>query len=410
MGMARADGDGEQDQAPDDGGEAGQAQRTGFGRAGAAGMKEIHHGGGGERIERAAQVGHGGGQDGGDQQTGQAGRERTPDEGGINAIGLNRRGDVKIAVVHIEEHADQQEQGELDADDGPTGQQGGAALALIAGAEEALHHELVGAVAGGGEETAAGQAGPERVGAGEKLHGGRKTEIENGELVGGRRDGHHVSPSAGDLSEDDEKAENCSDYIERHLHDVGPDDRGHAAFEGIEEGENHDHHNRSDLAGAEHDGDDDGDGEDADAFGESAGDQENGGGELADAFAEAAAHELVGSEHFAAEILGKEQDGDHDAGQQVAEDHLEEAEVAVEGEGGGADDGQGAGFGGDYGKADGPPRGGAPAQEIVAEALLAGAKTGAEPGDGGQVGENDGQVETVHAKGSLQDSVICYDL
>src|ERR1017187_7924073 len=49
------------------------------------GVKEIHHGGGSERIERGAQVGHGGGQDGGNQQTGEARWERTPDEGGINA-------------------------------------------------------------------------------------------------------------------------------------------------------------------------------------------------------------------------------------------------------------------------------------------------------------------------------------
>src|ERR1017187_4463918 len=367
MGMARADGDGKQDQAPDDGREAGQAKRSGFGGAGAAGVKEIHHGGGGERIERGAQVGHGGGQDGGDEQTGEAGRERIPDEGGINAIGLNRRGDVKIAVIDVEEHADQQEQGELHADDGPTGQQGGAALALIAGAEKALHHQLIGAVAGGGEETAAGQAGPESVGAGEELHGGREAEIEDGEFVGGRGDGHDVSPSAGDFSENDDEAEDGADHVEGHLHDVGADDGGHAALEGVEKGEDHDHHNGSDLAGAEHDGDDDGDGEDADAFGEGAGDQEDGGGELANAFAEAAAYELVGGEHFAAEILGKEQDRNHDAGQQGAEDDLQEAEVAVEGEGGCADDGGGAGFGGDDGQADGPPRGGTPAQEIVAD-------------------------------------------
>src|ERR1035438_8736806 len=130
----------------------------------------------------------------------------------------------------------------------------------------------------------------------------------DGEFVGGRGDGHDVSPSAGDFSENDDEAEDGADHIEGHLHDVGPDDGGHAALEGVEEGEDHNHHNGSDLAGAQHDGDDDGDGEHADAFCESAGDQKDGGRELADAFAEAAAHQLVGGEHFAAEILRKEQD------------------------------------------------------------------------------------------------------
>ena len=89
----------------------------------------------------------------------------------------------------------------------PANQQRQAALALVAGAEQALHHELIGAVAGGGEETAAENARPEGIGLGEEGHGGREVEVEQLEftrLAGHRR---HVFPPAGNLAEDDEEAD-----------------------------------------------------------------------------------------------------------------------------------------------------------------------------------------------------------
>jgi hypothetical protein len=61
-----------------------------------------------------------------------------------------------------------------------------------------------------------------------------------------------------------------------------------------------------------------------------------------------------------------------------------------------ADDSQGAGLGGDDGEADGPPRGCAAAQEVVAETFLAVAEARPEPGDAGQICEDDCQIEVAH--------------
>src|SRR5689334_6400171 len=96
--------------------------------------------------------------------------------------------------------------------------------------------------------------------------------------------------------------------------------------------------------------------------------------------------------------MGEQQHRDDDPRQQVSEDNLKEAEVSIECEGGSADDCKGAGFSGDDGKTDGPPWGGAAAQEIIAEGLLAGAKSGAKPRNAGQVGDDDTQIENVHGK------------
>ena len=56
---------------------------------------------------------------------------------------------------------------------------------------------------------------------------------------------------------------------------------------------------------------------------------------------------------------------DDDAAQHVAEDDLQKAEVAGEGEAGHADDGERAGFRGDDGERDGPPGHGAVGEEVA---------------------------------------------
>ena len=183
-------------------------------------------------------------------------------------------GRCEVVVIDVEQHADQQEQGELHEDHDPACQQRGAALALVARAQQALHHQLIGAVAGGGEKTAAGESGPETVGAGEEFHVGREAEIEDGELVGRARHRGHVLPAAGNLAKDDDEADDGADDVEGHLHHVGPDHGGHAAFKSVKKREQHDQNNRGDFAGAEHDGDHQRNGEDAYAFGQRARHQE----------------------------------------------------------------------------------------------------------------------------------------
>ena len=155
--------------------------------------------------------------------------------------------------------------------------------------------------------------------------------------------------------------------VDGHLDDVGPDDGGHSALEGVEQRERGDDGDGEHVAGADGDADDDGDGEDADAFGCGAGEQKEAGGDFVERVAEAAVDELVGGEHLALEVVGQEESGDDDAAEHVADDDLEEAEVAGEGEAGRADDGERGGFGGDDGERDGPPGDGAVGQEVAAE-------------------------------------------
>src|SRR5204863_2580363 len=111
------------------------------------------------------------------------------------------------------------------------------------------------------------------------------------------------------------------------------------------------------FTGAQINRDDQVDVEQAYALGEGAGHQEYRSGKFAYVFAEAAPHQFIGGEHLAAEVLRKKEYGDHDARQQVAENDLEEAEVAAVGQGRRADDGQGAGFRRYDRQGDGPPGG-----------------------------------------------------
>jgi hypothetical protein len=158
---------------------------------------------------------------------------------------------------------------------GPARQQRGAALALVARAQQALHHELIGPVAGGGEEASAHHSGPKGIGAREKRHGRRKPEIENRELVG--RAGHrrHVGPSTGNLAQNNEETGDGAEDVEAHLHHVGPDHGRHPAFKRVKDREQNDEDDGNDFPGAQHNRDDQRDGEDPYPFGQRAGHQEH---------------------------------------------------------------------------------------------------------------------------------------
>ncbi len=128
------------------------------------GTIEVDDGGAGEGVEGGREVGHGGGEDGGDEEAGDAVGHLLDDEGGEDAV-VGAEGLAGwLAVEDEEAYADEEEEGELEEDDGAGGEEGEAGLAEVAGGEEALDHELVGAVGGHGEEGAAEDAGPEGVG------------------------------------------------------------------------------------------------------------------------------------------------------------------------------------------------------------------------------------------------------
>ncbi len=253
-------------------------------------------------------------------------------------------------------------------------------------------------MAGGREEAATEEAGPEAVGTPKEGGGEGKAEIENLKFTGSGSDGDNVGPTAGNEMEDDEEAEESARDVEKHLHDIGPDNGGHAAMEGVEEGEGDDDGNGSNFAGTEHDGDDERDGEDANTFGEGAKNQKRSGCEAADARTEAALHEFVGGKHLAPEILGQEEQSDDDAAEEITEDELEEAEVAAEGERRSADDGESTGFGGDDREGDSPPGSVATAEKVIFESRLFIFKLRAKPGDKNQVESDDRKVGGAHGK------------
>ncbi len=311
---------------------------------------------------------------------------------------------MRIGIKNEEHHADDQKQSELNQNHQPAGEQRLAAVAQGFRAEQALHDQLVGAVRGGGEEAAAGDSRPEAVGVAEEDARESEVEIENLKLAQGRGDCRHVLPAAGDFLQDHDKAQRRAHDVESHLDHVGPDDRGHAAFEGVEQRHGYDEDDGDDLAGAEDDRDDDGNGEHAHAFGQRPGDQKRESGEAGQALAEAAADELVGGEHLAAEIMGQEKERDDDAGQQVSDDDLQKAEIALKRQGGCANNGKGAGFRRDDGEGDGPPGSCPAAQEVILERFLAAPEAGAEERDSYQVEGHDGQIQETHEIGDSSTS------
>jgi len=119
--------------------------------------------------------------------------------------------------------------------------------------------------------------------------------------------------------------------------------------------------------------------------------------------AEAAFDELIGGEEFALEVAREEDEADYDAADEVAEDDLEEAEVACVGEAGDADDGEGAGLSGDERERDGPPGDVAAAEEVGAERAVFLAEAQTEESDADEVGGDDEQVRQAQARDGESD-------
>jgi hypothetical protein len=162
-------------------------------------------------------------------------------------------------------------------------------------------------VTGGGKKAAADQAGPEAVVSSEELGRESKPEIEYLEFVRGLGYLSDVRPATRDLIQDHEETKEGAGNVEEHLDDIGPDDRGHAALESVEEGQTHDHGDGDDLAGAQDDRNNDGDREHTNSLGQGSQQQKRSGREPADPFAKAAAHQFIGGVHFAPEIMWQEE-------------------------------------------------------------------------------------------------------
>ena len=193
----------------------------------------------------------------------------------------------------------------MEEDDAPTGHQRETALAFVFRGQQALHHQLFGAMRGRGEKAAADDAGQKGVGFCKEAGFRGQAEVEDLEFVGGAGHLDDVVPAAGNLPQDHEEAEDSPGHVEEHLDDVGPDDGGHAAFEGVEKRQADDQQNGDNVVRTEDNGDHYGDGKDSNPFRHGAQNQKAACAEFANTLAEAALHQFVGGEHFATEVVRK---------------------------------------------------------------------------------------------------------
>ncbi len=292
-----------------------------------------------------------------------------------------------------EQDTDHEKHGELEKNDEAAGENGAAAVRLRASGEQALHDGLVCAVSGHGEKSAANQAGPEGVVR-------RKIPMEIQELEFVAIDGRDVCnfrPAARNFVEQKTKREQASSEIQEELRDIGPDNRFHAAFERVEDSEGDHDEDSEPFRGAESHADDESDGGDADAFGESARDEEGQRGDGAHLRAETFFDERVGGEVFATEVAGEKENGNEKTANDIAEDELEESEVGGISDGGSADDGEGGSFRGDDGESERPPWSAAPTQEIIFDTVLLLTKPQAEESDADKVRNDNDEIEGMNA-------------
>ena len=121
------------------------------------------------RIERTGDRRHRGREDRRQEQADQAGvaRKVGDDEGREDLVGPGWRGLAAQAVEGRQQHADAQEEHELQEHHDAASQQCPRRLPLTASAEVALHHHVVGAVGAEAQHRAAKQPRPERVWVGE---------------------------------------------------------------------------------------------------------------------------------------------------------------------------------------------------------------------------------------------------
>jgi hypothetical protein len=400
-GVDAVKGDGEENDDPPDGAGTGDEHAFAVVGMGAEVHVEVYDGSAGEGIKGGGEVGHGGCEHRGNEESSDADRHLLDDKGGKDAIRA-AEGLRAEAIEDKEAGSDEKEEGELEKDDDSGGEQGEAGLTQVASGEQALHHELVCSVGGHGEEGAAEESGPEGVGLGE-------VECEVKE-VKPTRDGSDLVdpiPASRDMRAQGGNGDEGSSDVYRHLYDVGPDNGGQASFEGVDESEERDDGDREGGVGADGDAYNDGDGEDADAFRGRSGEKEETRGDLVERKPEAPVDKLVGRKHRALEVFGQEDKRDDDASDHVTEDDLKEAEVAGESYAGNGDDGEDRGFGGDNGEGYGPPGNGIVGEEVILEGLFrfavgAGgygfAEAKPEEGDAEQIGNDECEIEGVEAR------------
>ena len=334
--------------------------------------------------------------------------------------GFGQRDLEGMALVKHPEHRTHQQEDEEEGKDhhGTQGQRFAAFGHVLAG-QHSLHDQLLGPVRGEHQHRAADDAHPDVKGRAEQelRHGdaGRRGGVQPVEFARGDGFGKHRAHSAIHDRGDVPEGEDTSEQEQTELDGVRPDHRLDAADVGVEQREQHEEQDGAEdgVAGAEAEQfvsedefDRDAGDIDAHAGGQSFADEEEPAGGLARGGAEGVGEQLVRGIDFAFEIVGHEDDGQKDAGNDVADDHLEEGDVAAVGHGGDTDDGQGAGLGGDDGQANPPPGDALAAEKVVAGIALVLPKPHPKADDAKDIEQNDdpitGTEVAVHVVKSLQ--------
>src|SRR5256885_1528484 len=107
--------------------------------------------------------------------------------------------------------------------------------------------------------------------------------------------------------------------------------------------------------------------------------------------------QLVGGEEISAKVMRQQDEGNDETSNNVPHNHLKEGEIRVVGEAGDTDDSQRAGFGGDDGDRNRPPRDVTSSKEVVAKGALSFAEAQAKQSDADEVNGNDREVEALQA-------------
>jgi len=232
------------------------------------------------------------------------------------------------------QYADQEKNRELEQHNEPAGNQRAAAIALAPRGEEALDNGLIRAVRRHGEKRATDHPGPKGVFASKvprEVQELQFVSVERGDLS-------DFAPAAWNAVQQDSQGQNAAGKIKQKLRDVGPDDRFHASFEGVQYGQrDHDKHGKP-LRCSERNAHDQGDCGDSHAFGKSAGGQKRNCRNGAHSGTEAFFDQGVGGQVFSTKIPGQKENGNEHTAYDVAKDQLQKCEIAGIRDGGSADD------------------------------------------------------------------------
>src|SRR5579871_823290 len=238
-----------------------------------------------------------------------------------NRIGGGKVGLRRVdAIEHPQSYSDQKKERELSKNNDSAGKQRNRRFFLIAGRKKALNQKLIDAMAGGIEEHSTDEAGPKCIGL-KKVPG----EIENLKLSRLRSSSVNRLPSSGNEVEERDKTNHGAGHVNHNLHNIGPNHGRQSALKGIEERQQGDDGDRSDIPGAENHAHHDRDRPHANSFGNGPRQKEDESRDFMQHTAEAPLDKLIRGIELATEILRNKENTDQYPPQGKAHYHLKEA-------------------------------------------------------------------------------------